>query len=358
MRFLSGIGTLLWRFMVIFSFIVNIILVIVLLIAGVLIFEIKNQIAQPLITGLHSSFVGLDEATIDWTIPVRDTIPVELNIPLQTETNVILTAPVPLEVSASIDLPGLNAANVPATVRLNLPEGLTLPVALDLNVAVNEPLDVELDVRAVIPLQETQLHDVAENLRLLFEPLARGLHNLPSDFGEAGQFVGDVIGGERPDLLAENDYSRNPWPGYSRTAGLGYDLVGIPAPPQNLPMETGIVPVGGIPFMDEVIRPDIYDLGGPEEINEAATADLQANNVPAETYNGQIGESLALTSGENPSQSVDGAGNSEDQGIVPPEATGGPQTPANPPSESPSGDPPPTEAPPGEDLGIVVPPGG
>ena len=62
----------------IFSFIVNIILVCVLLVLGLLIFQIKNNIADPLVGGLHGSFVGLDEATIDWTIPVRDTIPVKL----------------------------------------------------------------------------------------------------------------------------------------------------------------------------------------------------------------------------------------------------------------------------------------
>ncbi|HRF93941.1 MAG TPA: hypothetical protein PLZ51_02040, partial [Aggregatilineales bacterium] len=71
---LRAIGLFIWRFMVIFSFIVNIILVLVLVVAGLFIFHIKAQVAQPLVAGLHSSFVGLDNATIDWTIPVRDTI--------------------------------------------------------------------------------------------------------------------------------------------------------------------------------------------------------------------------------------------------------------------------------------------
>ena len=63
--------------------------------AGCVDFEIKNQVAQPLVNGLHSSFVGLDQATIDWTIPVRDTIQVQLDIPLETDTVVVLTEPVP-----------------------------------------------------------------------------------------------------------------------------------------------------------------------------------------------------------------------------------------------------------------------
>ncbi|GAB4525349.1 MAG: hypothetical protein OHK0046_41100 [Anaerolineae bacterium] len=333
MGLLRTIGLFIWRFMVIFSFIVNIILVIVLLVLGVLIFEIKNQVAQPLVNGLHSSFVGLDNATIDWTIPVRDQIPVVLNIPLETNTIVTLTSAVPLEVNAFIDLPGLNAANVPATVRLDLPQGLQLPVALDLDVAVDQPLDVALDVRAVIPLEQTQLHDVAENLRLLFEPLARGLTNLPSDFGGAVDLVGDVIGGERPDLLAENDYSRNPWPGYSRTAGLGYTLADETVPVPNRPILTGIVPQGGIPFMDQEIREDIYDQGGPDEINAQQRAQLEAMGIPAFAYNGQTGEVLYgdQTAGLEPQavqpsviQTGDGTGSdpqnpSEDLGIITPE---------------------------------------
>ena len=127
-----------WRFMVIFSFIVNLILVIVLLVLVLFIFEIKHQVADPLVTGLHSSFVGLDEATIDWTIPVRDTIPVVMTIPLETDTVVTLTEPVPLQVQALIDLPGINAYNVVATVDLTLPQDLQLPVALDLDVPVDE----------------------------------------------------------------------------------------------------------------------------------------------------------------------------------------------------------------------------
>ena len=141
------LGKWLWQFMVIFSFIVNLVLIIVLLALGVLIFEIKNQIAQPLVGGLHSSFVGLDQATIDWTIPVRDDIQVDLTIPLEKDTVVVLNEAVPLTLNAVIDLPGINAYGAQAVVNLELPQGLELPVALDLDVEVDQPMPVELDVR-------------------------------------------------------------------------------------------------------------------------------------------------------------------------------------------------------------------
>jgi len=274
MRLLRALGKFFWRFMIIFSFIVNIILVLVLLGAGLLIFVIKGDIAEPLIDGLHSSFVGLDQATIDWTIPVRDEIQVRLDIPLQTDTVVTLTDPVPLEVEALIDLPGINAYNVNATVSLTLPEGLELPVALDLVVLVDQPLPIALDVRAVIPLEQTQLHDVADNLRLLFEPFARSLDNLPNDFSGAVTFAQDVLEGD-VNLLEPTEDSSNPWPGFSITAGAAYTMGDEAFPPANVSQQTGIVPEGGIPFLDEQIRPDLYNNDAdPYIINEAASQQL------------------------------------------------------------------------------------
>lgn len=286
-------GKWFWRFMVIFSFIVNIVLVVVLLGAGILIFEIKNNVADPLIQGLHSTSVGLDQATIDWTIPVRDTIPVVLNVPLDTETTVVLTAPVPLNgLSAQIDLPGINAFGVQATVNLTLPEGLSLPVALNLDVPIDQTLDVALDVRAVIPLSETQLHDPIETLGLLFEPLAIALHNLPNSFGDIPGFVGSITDDWQVALFNTEGRGFNaqpyqPWQGYSRTAGLNYTLHTELAPAENIPVQTQIVPLGGIPFLDSIIRDHLYlDGGTPRDANEQARQQMEILGIDPVYFTG------------------------------------------------------------------------
>jgi hypothetical protein len=332
MRVFRGIGKFIWRFMVIFSFIVNIVLILVLITLGLLIFEIKNEVAQPLITGLHSSFVGLDDATIDWTIPVRDEIPVILDIPLQQDTVVTLTDSVPLLVNATITRQGVDILGGPVTVNLQLPEGLNLPVALNLNVPVEQDLPVALDVRAVIPLQETQLHDVANNLRLLFEPLARGLHNLPNSFPEAAQMVGDTLSGDPPNLLAENEYSENPWPGYSTTAGLDYELFDEPVPAENQPLQTGIVPIGGIPALDRQLRPQIYEFGGPEAVNEQARERLDSVGVSNVFFNGELGRAIWGEPEDMPTfdaaaqaAAAEGPGGETDEGLIlPGDNVGGP----------------------------------
>jgi hypothetical protein len=97
-----------------------------------------------------------------------------------------------------------------------------------------------------------------------------------------------VLDGSPPSLVAE-DPNYVPWSGFSETAGVGYELVNEPMPPTNLPMQTGIVPMGGIPALDAEVRPDIYAQGGPAAINEQAMSSLSAQGVPEESYNGEYG---------------------------------------------------------------------
>lgn len=315
MRALRKFGRFFKNFMIVFSFIVNVVLIVVVLGLVLFIFDIKNNVVTPLITGLHSSFVGLDEATIDWTIPVRDTVPVRFDLPLNQQTVVTLTEPVPLAVAATITLPGVGQLNN-AQVFLNLPQGLELPVQLNLTVPVDQQLDVALDVRAVIPLSQTQLHDPVANLRLVFEPIVRALYNLPDDFGAAGQLIGDMLTGRSVDLMAESDYSRDPWRGYSLTAGLNYDM-NEPVPPENRPVQTGIVLQGGIRALDELLRPEIYAEGGPDAVNERAVQNLPPE-VAVRNYDGSYGDLP-----EPPDVTVIEPTTPEDLGILPtPSASG------------------------------------
>jgi hypothetical protein len=211
---------------------------------------------------------------------------------------------VPLQVNAKIDLPGINAYGVDANVNLTLPQGLELPVHLNLGVPVREPaLPVSLDVRAIIPLKETQLADPIRELALLFEPLSIGLHNLPNDWNQTFTAIGQLVRGEKKledfNLLSVdgkggiNNQPYTPWPGYSRTAGVNYTLFNQPVPQQNLPMQTGIVPPGGIPFLDALLaaRRPYYENNNTPQINNAqADANMQAQGIDPATYNGTMAD--------------------------------------------------------------------
>lgn len=194
------------------SFITNMVLIIVLLLVLMQIFQIKNGILEPLIDGLHSNFVGMDQAVIERTIEVEDEIPVVFDLPLNQSTNVVLTQDVPIAASATFTLPG-GGGVINGRVDIVLPRGLVLPVQLDMIVPVNTNIPINLPVDVSIPMQETQLHTPFQNLRGLLEPYVRILDNLPASWDEVPDFVIDAAQGEGKNLVSPTEGSQNPWPG-------------------------------------------------------------------------------------------------------------------------------------------------
>ncbi len=203
---------------VLLSFIMNFVFLIVLIILVILIFDIKRGLVQPIVDGLHSSFVGLDQSTIISTVKVDSAVPVDLMIPLQTNTTVTLTGDVPVRANATFNLPG-GGGTINGSVSIVLPTGLNLPVSLNLIVPVHDHIQVKLDVPVNIRVQDTQLHDPIDQLRSVLEPFVRLLGNLPNNWGEVWAFTGNILSGNPVNLLAPNQQSLHPWPGF-RT-GLG-----------------------------------------------------------------------------------------------------------------------------------------
>lgn len=163
----------------IFSFIVNIIFFVVLLAIAPLILPIVNTIVNPLVSGLNQSFVDMGEATITRTIVVDDTMPISFILPLNQDTNVVLTAPVALNnLPAQFVLPA-NGGYINGVVSLTLPPGLELPVHIGIDVPVEQTIPVQLNVEVDIPLDETELGKPFKDLQGIFGPLNGTLSNLP-----------------------------------------------------------------------------------------------------------------------------------------------------------------------------------
>jgi hypothetical protein len=165
-------------FAILFSFTVNFILIIVLLLVAPLILPIVGQIAVPIVGGLNQSFVDMGKARIVRVIQVDDRIPISFDLPLSTETRVRITQPVPLSVPATMVLPA-GGGVINGTVSLNLPAGTELPVALNLVVPVDQEIPVQLDVAVDIPLNETELGQPFGDLQAIFTPLDELLTDLP-----------------------------------------------------------------------------------------------------------------------------------------------------------------------------------
>jgi hypothetical protein len=168
------------NFAIIFSFVMNLLLLIVLLLVGGLALPVANDLAEPIVGGLSDSFVEMGEARIVQTIQVRDEIPIAFTLPLSTTSIVTTTAPVDLAVPAQFALPG-GGGNIFGTVVIQLPAGLPLPVSLNIDVPVEQRIPVELAVDVDIPLAQTDLGQPFGRLQAIFGPLHRLLRSLPED---------------------------------------------------------------------------------------------------------------------------------------------------------------------------------
>jgi hypothetical protein len=167
-------------FAIFFSFIMNLVFLVVLLVAAPLIIPIVAEIASPIVGGLNSSFVDMNAASIERTIQVDDNLEIAFTLPVETNTDVVVVQEVPLEgVPAQFVLPGGGGA-INGRVYLSLPEGLTLPVRLDLDVPVNQTIPVQLAVAVDIPLSDTELGAPFARLQSLFQPLDALLRGLPT----------------------------------------------------------------------------------------------------------------------------------------------------------------------------------
>lgn len=168
---------------IILSFSLNMVFLIFLILAGFYIIPVVNSIAEPIVGGLHQSFVDMGQARIVRTIVVEDTIPVVFDLPLQTTTNARLTEPVPMNIPTTFVLPG-GGGFINGNVSFELPAGTDLPVQFDITVPVSQTIPVNLAVTVDIPLDETELGEPFNNLQAIFDPLNDFLTNMPSTNGE------------------------------------------------------------------------------------------------------------------------------------------------------------------------------
>ncbi len=168
---------------IIFSFVVNIILVLVLLLAIQPLFMAKTGIVEPLLDNLDSAFAGLGQTRIETVVSINDTMPVIFDLPLQQATIVVLTEPVPLSAPATFYLPGGGGA-INGTVSLNLPIGMRLPIILDMMVPVSTTVPVVMQVPVVIPLDQAGMGPAIENLRGVFSPIQTTIQSLPDSPAE------------------------------------------------------------------------------------------------------------------------------------------------------------------------------
>ncbi|MGW8318189.1 MAG: hypothetical protein ACWGPS_03005 [Candidatus Promineifilaceae bacterium] len=182
------------NFAILFSFTMNVILLIVLAIGLAMILPAAKQIAEPMVGGLNQSFEEMGQAHIVQTIEVEDAIPISFELPVSTETMATIVQPVPMNLPTNFVLPG-GGGNINGNVFFELPAGTQLPVKLDIVVPVSQTVPIKLAVDVDIPLQETELGQPFGELQAIFDPLHRFLLNLP---GSQDELYDRLTSGETP----------------------------------------------------------------------------------------------------------------------------------------------------------------
>lgn len=187
---------------ILFSCLVNLVLVLVLVIAVGPLLRLKAELVEPLFYNLDRAFLGLGETVIQTTVQVDQTIPIQFDLPLDQpldldfdlpigqETVVVLTQPVPLELPARFVLPG-GGGSINGSVSLALPAGLRLPVRLDMvvpvektipvrmTVPVSQTVPVQMDIPVAIQLGPSGLDPAVQRLRDVFVPARTLIESIP-----------------------------------------------------------------------------------------------------------------------------------------------------------------------------------
>lgn len=193
---------------IVFSFVVNFVLVVVLLLAAIpgtrAALALKSDLVEPMLEDLDAAFVGLGESEIDTTVDIDEETPIRFDLPLDEQldvdfplaidqdTTVTLIEPVPLNLSATFNLPG-GGGVINGSVQLSLPAGTRLPIHLDMTVPVSSTIPVRLTVPVsqTVPIQmqvpvhidlgEAGLDPAVQDLREVFEPMRVRVESLPDD---------------------------------------------------------------------------------------------------------------------------------------------------------------------------------
>ncbi len=172
-----------WSVGALLSIGLNVVLLVVVIVLGKQVFALKDLLTNDVVGGLYYNFLLMDQATIETTIQVEDSIPVQFDLMLDQETTVVLTEDTPIDDAIiSLTTGGLNIQRAPTDIVL--PAGTSLPIALDLVVPVDTEVPVTLTVPVKIPLNETELHEPFTGLQDVVSPYYWMLNDAPNTWGE------------------------------------------------------------------------------------------------------------------------------------------------------------------------------
>ena len=176
-------GSAFWTVASLLSLTVNIILIAVLIYFGSQLSNIKRMVRDDVLAGLYTNFALMDQANIKTTIPIHSQVPAKFNLPLDTDTVVVLSKDTRIaNARVTLNTGGLTIVNAPTDITL--PAGTRLPIHLTLEVPVDQKIPVDLTVDVNIPLNKTYLHQPFVGLQNLVAPYYVMVSKMPESWSE------------------------------------------------------------------------------------------------------------------------------------------------------------------------------
>ncbi len=191
----------LWRafvnFAIIFSFVVNCVLVLVLLLAIGPLLQLKTGLLEPLLYNLDDAFQGLGRTVIRATVPVDQSIGIQFDLPLDQPLDLNFELPinqsteVVLLRDTSIPNTTVYLNNVPVRTTVVLPAGTPLPVRLNMvvpvqktipvrmTVPVSQTVPIQMEIPVTIQLGPAGLDPAVQRLRNVFVPARTLIESIP-----------------------------------------------------------------------------------------------------------------------------------------------------------------------------------
>jgi len=176
-------GSAFWTVASLISLTVNFILIAVLIYLGSQFSNIKRMVRDDVLAGLYTNFALMDQASIKTTIPIHTEVPAIFNLPLDTDTVVVLSKDTRIPgARVSLSTGGLTIVNAPTDITL--PAGTRLPIHLAIEVPVDQKIPVDLSVDVNIPLNQTDLHKPFVGLQNVVAPYYVMANQMPETWSE------------------------------------------------------------------------------------------------------------------------------------------------------------------------------
>ena len=167
----SGFFPLFWTIASALSLLFNVVLCLVILgllsMRGTIQQAVTGQ-SSSVLGGLFSNFQAMDQATIKSNVKVDSSIPLNLMVPVQTRTTIMLAEAATIRSPRVLIRTGGLTLDAPAMVTL--PANQPLVVDLNFMLPVQTSVPVQLDVPVNIPLNQTELHGPFVGLQEVVRP--------------------------------------------------------------------------------------------------------------------------------------------------------------------------------------------